>query len=47
MIFYFKDIEVKQRENVERRITKYAAKTKVWLNFLKIKHANSGISMRN
>ena len=47
MIFYFKDIEVKHRENVERRITKYAAKTKVWLNFLNIKHANSGISMRN
>ena len=22
-------------------------KRKVWLNFLKIKHANSGISMRN
>ena len=38
MVFYFKDVEVKHRENV---------KQKVWLNFLKIKHANSGISMRN
>ena len=42
MVFYFKDVEVKHRENVNTLL-----KQKVWLNFLKIKHANSGISMRN
>ena len=51
MVFYFKDVEVKHRENVVKKnkeeLQNTLLKQKVWLNFLKIKHANSGISMRN
>ena len=42
MVFYFKDVEVKHRENVVRkikvrRVAKYAAKTKSLVKFFKDK----------
>ena len=46
MVFYFKTQRKRCQKNKEE-LQNTLLKQKVWLNFLKIKHANSGISMRN